>query len=223
VSKTTGLGKKLNEKARHLVSKYFDPTKVGNQAGIEFLNRAGFLKWRLDHMAEIEPESMVIMDANYNKITLPWLNIKKNSANFEKFDYFKDLFNYYEGVDRAIIRLKKKELSTLNRAILQDNLAIRNENAALDMGGEGNNHLKMPEKKYVTLEDLQYIPVDPELEEFRETLRGILSYAASIILGLSFDNPDDNVSLVVNKPILMQEGRRKTPEGGGGLETRTFE
>lgn len=226
MSKTQGLGKRMNEKARSLISKYFDPDKVGNNAGIEFLNRAGFLKWRLDNMVGIEPESMVSMDANYNKITLPWLNIKKNSANFEKFDYFKDLFNYYEGVERAINLQKRKELVRLNRSILAENLVIRNENAALDLGGENNDHLKMPEKKYVTLEDLKDIPIDPELEEFRETLRGILSYASSIILGLSFANPDDNVSLIVNKPILMQEGRPRIVEGGGGTKqedkTREF-
>ena len=193
---------------------------MGHNAGIEFLNRGGFLFWRLSTMSDITAESLVNMDADYNKITLPWLNIRKDGENFEKYDAFKDMFNYYEGLDNCINREKKKEMYRRNEVILQDNLEIRTANAVHTAKGDDN--LTMPEKTFLVLADMEHVSVDPELEEFRDTLRGLLAYGSSILLGLSFANPDDNKSLIINKPIMIQDSKYRKFEKGGGTSPSTL-
>ena len=165
----SGLGKKANERVRSLVSKYFNPEEAGNRAGIEFLNKAGFLFWRLEELGLITPEQLVVADQNYQKVTLPWLDISNDKDHFGRFDSFKSMFNYYEGLERILNTERRAEMSKLNKAILDDNLKIREENQA--MTKQGRDHEQTNEKPYLTLDDMVHVLIDAELEEFREMLR----------------------------------------------------
>lgn len=187
---------------------------MGNKAGIDFLNQGGFLKWRLEELSIIPKDSWIDMDARYSGIILPWLNIGGKPAHFKKLDALKDLTNYYEGLERTINIDRRAKLAVMNEEILTRKLEVR----AINVTREAENKEPLAEPSFAKLEDLKHIPVDPELEEFAEYLKSLLQWASSILLGISFDNPDDNKTLVINKPILMDTGKTRTVYKGGGFD-----
>lgn len=199
-----GPGKKLTDKAKALVSKYFEPDSVGEKAGIDFLNRAGFLKWRLEQLGLLQADSYVMMDENYTRSTLPWLDIAGDTDHFERYDALQSIFNVYIRLVRVLNIQRREEMTKRNEDIMYANL--KKKQAGQDL---------LP---YFELKDFSHLSLDPELEEFKNLLETYLQWGSRILQGLSFDDPDDNVSLIVSKPIIMQEGRTRIIKAGGGVD-----
>lgn len=144
-----------------------------------------------------------MMDENYTRSTLPWLDIAGDTDHFERYDALQSIFNVYVRLVRVLNIQRRREMTKRNEDIMYANLEKKRD--GLD---------PLP---YFKLEDFDRLSLDPELEEFKALLETYLQWGSRILQGLSFDDPDDNVSLVVSKPIIMQEGKTRIIEKGGGL------
>jgi len=177
--------------AKNVIRK-LDPEEVGERGGINFLNRAGFLRERLDKMAEMSDQSFISQDESYAQTALPWLAIRKDSDHFERNDAFLDFYDYYQDLCSYLRKKKTRYLKELNDAIMKENLQRRIDDE--------------PEVPLYTVEEIEdyVVPGTEELEELKAKLEQYLVWMSKIMLGLSFENPDDNKSIVLNKQVIMQ-------------------
>jgi len=164
--------------------------ETGDKAGITFLNRAGFMRERQDNIERMDEKSYVQQDSLYTRTTLPWLNIGDKEENFVKNDAFLDALDYYNDLSTHILNILRRRVMQLNDRIMTENLDRRLRGT--------------PEAPLYTMDDFKDIPVDLELESYRDRVAGFLTWMAKINLGLSFDNPDDNKALVLNKQVLVE-------------------
>lgn len=164
--------------------------ETGDQGGIKFLNRGGFMRERQDNIERMGPDSYVKQDSLYTRTTLPWLNIGEDPENFEKNDAFLDALDYYKDLCIHINNIRRRQIIELNQRIMTENLQRR-------LKGEAEIPL-------YTLKEFEDVPVDLELESYRDRIGDWLTWMAKINLGLSFENPDDNKALVLNKQVIVE-------------------
>jgi len=189
----------MSEKEKGIVGKTVDRVRqafkwnveeTGDRAGIDFLNRGGFMRERQDNIERMNEKSYVQQDSLYTRTTLPWLSIGEDDDNFEKNDAFLDALDYYNDLSNWILGKIRARMVVLNERLMEENLQRR-------LRGED-------EVPLYTLEDFRDMPIDPELEAYRDRVAGYLTWMAKINLGLSFKNPDDNKALVLNKQVIVE-------------------
>ena len=169
----------------------FDVEGTGEKAGIKFLNRGGFIRERFDKIEHMDNQSFIDQDGAYQTSVIPWLDVKNNSHHFEVNDAFLDIRNYYYDLCSHIDRIKKRHLDRLNRDILRENVERKKR---------GEKELAL-----FTMEHMKNLIVDEELEEYKQKLElQFLKYGAQLNLSRSWDNPDDNKSLVLSKQVLVE-------------------
>jgi hypothetical protein len=195
------------KRAGHFLKNRFFPDKVAEDAGVKFLNKAGFLRERFDRIETFTEESMINKESGYTITTLPWLNIRKDTDNFERNDYMNDLLEYYQELCAWIKSEKLLELEARNQVIREKRLTLREEGVA---------EKKLPKILEATEEVLKDLPIDPELITHRSRIERFLRWGGDTLLGISFENPDDNKSIVMRTPVIMDQGRVKTVYKGGG-------
>ena len=98
--------------------------------------------------------------------------------------------DYYNDLNSHIKNIQRRQILQLNRRIMAENLERR-------LRGED-------EAPLYTMDEFKDVPVDLELESYRDRVAGFLTWMAKINLGLSFENPDDNKALVLNKQVLVE-------------------
>ncbi len=183
----------MSSKVKSLVKrikKGWDPLQTGKDAGIDFLNQAGFLRTRFDIIEEMDDQSFIKQDSRYNQAVLPWLNTKKNTDHFERNDAFLDCIDLYSDLTQHMAKLRNKRRQKINDTILEENIQRR-------LDGE-------EEMKMFTVEDMENLVVDPDLHELEGKLIQKLLWMGKTLLGISFDSPDDNKTLVLDKQVIFE-------------------
>ncbi len=175
------------------VRKAFNPDEVGKEAGIDFLNRGGFLFTRFEIIDGMDDKTFVTQDTSYAKAVLPWLNTKKSKDHFERNDAFLDAIDFYTDLVQHMRKQTLQKLSTLNEQVLAQNLERRLEDP------EATN---IP---FFTEEELTGFVVEPELEELRGKLEQKLLWMGKTLLGISFDSPDDNKTFILEKQVIFEQ------------------
>ncbi len=172
----------------------FDVEDTGEKAGIKFLNRGGFIRERFDKIETMEENDFINQGGTYQTTVIPWLDVRNIPEHFQKNDAFLDMLNYYQGLCEHINKLKRKELNKINRRILEENTKRKFE-------GRPEEEMIKP----FNMSTLENLIVDEELESFKVKLENqFLKYGAKLNMSLSWENPDDNKSLVLSKQVLVE-------------------
>lgn len=188
------------------IRKRFFPDKVAEDAGVKFLNQAGFLRERFDRIEQFSDTAIIKKESGYTLTTLPWLDIGKKPDNFDRNDYMNDLLEYYQELCDWILKLKLEELTRMNDEIRGKRLKLRTE------GVEENKLPALLERSEEVIADL---PVDPGLSVHRSRIERFLRWGGDTLLGISFANPDDNRSIIMRTPVVFEQGRTRMVYKGG--------
>lgn len=180
------------EKAKDRVKNIarWSPGETGEKAGIDFLNRGGFQKERFDKIEAMDDRSFIDQDSMYQTAVVPWMNIRDNSFLFDKNDAFYDIKLYYDGLCNHINKLKMEKLVELNEKVHPINVERKLK---------GEDPLPL-----FTMDYLNNVIVDTELQDLKVKLETLLIWGAKMNMGLSWSDPDDNKSLVLNKQVIVE-------------------
>lgn len=180
------------------VRKGWNPQETGEKAGIDFLNRGGFQKDRFAKIEDMDNRSFIEQDSKYQTAVVPWMNIRENDFLFDKNDAFYDLKLAYDELISHINTIKKRKIIDLNEKIHDENMQRKLE------GGPRNDDGDIELIKPFDMKYLDNAIVDTELDDLREKMENILVWGAKMNMGLSWSDPDDNKSLVLNKQVIVE-------------------
>lgn len=169
---------------RNWFSRRTNYKQVGIEGAVEFLQVGGSLGERLDTIGKMGDDELIAEGGSFSRITLPWLNIRNDRDKFLKTTAYLDFLELYQGSIACNLLIKQR-----NQDERQDTPPVGRP----PKGGHPEN----------------LGPGDPEIEATIRQLKRILVALAKILLGLSFKNPDDMKSLILNKNVIFDTTSRK--------------
>ena len=180
----------------------FQPDQVAEEGGVRVLSLGMFLRERLDKIKLVdEGDRITALRERHNEIVLPWLDTGKGIGDhFKRNDYMNDLLEYHAELCSHIEFLRLREFNKI-----QD--GIRAERLALKIKGVRKKS-ELPQL-LVESEDLDDIPVDHELIRHQLRVERYLGWGGDTLLGLSLDNPDDNINIILRTPVILEQTRGK--------------
>lgn len=186
----------------------FRPDQVAESAGVRVLTRGMFLREKLDKIKLPEDRDRITaIRERHNEIVLPWLETGKGIDNsFERNDYMNDLLEYHADLCEHIEFLQLREFNQIQDRTRRERLDLKLK------GVRGEDNLP---QLLVLSKDLADIPRHHRLDRVRLRIERYLGWGGDTLLGISLDNPEDNVNIVFRTPVILDAGKTKKLYVGG--------
>ena len=201
----------LISQVKSRLAKFSGFADAGRDAGIEFLQVGGMLYHRLGVLGNMDDDELIAWGASFTESTLAWLNIGENTDRFTRCVAFLDFHSYYlETIDFNLPYKYPR---------LQGKIKCKNcfEPLSLGSGVWLCTECGEPFAEWIKTLNLSHVEGHPEVEEEIKKLRRIAISLVKILLGMSFKDPDDLKSFILNKNNIVDiSGKVRYIETGGG-------
>jgi len=200
--------KRAKDRAEKGIRRFY-PEKVAEEGGVRVLTQGMFLRERLDKIrldVGDDKDRISALQERHNEIALPWLDIGKGiGERFKRNDHMNDLLEYYAELCDHMDRLSLRDFNRIQDGIRADRLAGKIA---------GLKEAELP--KLLNQEtDLEIIPVNHKLERHKARIERYIGWGGDTLMGISMANPDDNKTIILRTPVILDQTKVKKIRVGG--------